>query len=312
MDGRQLAVFAAVARTNSFTRASIEIHLAQSAVSATIAALETDLGERLFVRSTRKVQLTDAGRALVPHATRVLDSLQAARDAVEGVRGGISGSLRIGYMTNVTLFDIPGLLGRFSNEFPAVGIHLTPSATGTAGLARELRRGELDLAFLAGGPIDHPGLQIEVLATAPVGLAVRASSPIAALTTMTLAETAAMRFIDFRPGFGNRTLTDKEFDRMQLRREVLVETADLIDAAALVRNGLGVAFLPQYLVEDDPLIRWIKISDANLELNVSLGTSRDRPLSAAATRLATQVRKEAASAHRPARSDTSIGPHQSS
>ena len=67
------------------------------------------------------------------------------------------------------------------------------------------------------------------------------------------------------------------------------------DAAALVRNGLGVAFLPRYLIEDDPLISWIEISDANLELSISLGTSRSRPLSAAANRLAAQVHDEAKS-----------------
>jgi DNA-binding transcriptional LysR family regulator len=292
MDGRQLAVFAAVANARSFTRASAEIHVAQSAVSATIAALETELGERLFDRSTRKVQLTAAGRALLPHAIAIVDAFQAARDAVDGVRGGLSGSIRIGYMTNVTLFDIPSLLGRFSTEYPAVSIHLTPSVTGTAGLAEGLRRGDLDLAFLAATPVDHPDLQIDVLATAPVGLAVMASSPLAALHSIELADTAGMRFIDFRAGFGNRTLADAEFARQRLRREVLIETADMNDAAALVRNGLGVAFLPRYVVDADPLIAWVEISDAHFELSMSLGTPRDRPLSAAAARLAAQVRDE--------------------
>jgi DNA-binding transcriptional LysR family regulator len=297
MDGRQLAVFAAVARTRSFTHTSVEIHLAQSAVSATIASLEADLGEKLFTRSTRKVELTAAGHALLPHALGIIESLQAARDAVDGVRGGLSGSIRIGYMTNVTHFNIPALLGRFSSEYPAVTIHLTSSATGTAGLVDELRKGDLDLAFLAASPGDHPDLRIDVLATAPVGLAVRTSSPHAAPHSLTLAETAGMRFIDFRVGFGNRTLTDSEFTRLQLRRDILIETTDLNDAAALVRNGLGVAFLPRYLVEEDPLISWIEISDVALTLNVSLGTSRERPLSAAATRLATQARNSATDSH---------------
>jgi DNA-binding transcriptional LysR family regulator len=294
MDGRQLGVFAAVARAKSFTRASAEIHVAQSAVSATVASLEVELGERLFDRTTRTVQLTEAGRALLPHAVAIVDAFQAARDAVDGVRGGISGSIRIGYMTNVTLFDIPALLGRFASEYPAVSIHLTPSATGTAGLAEELRRGDIDMAFFAATAENYPDLVVDVLATAPVGLAVSTSSPLAALRVVDLADTAGMRFIDFRPGFGNRTLADAEFARRQLRREVQIETADMNDAAALVRNGLGVAFLPRYLVVDDPGVTWIEIGDAHFELNVSLGTSRQRPLSAAAARLAMMVRNEAA------------------
>jgi DNA-binding transcriptional LysR family regulator len=294
MDGRQLGVFAAVARAKSFTRASAEIHVAQSAVSATVASLEVELGERLFDRTTRTVQLTEAGRALLPHAVAIVDAFQAARDAVDGVRGGISGSIRIGYMTNVTLFDIPALLGRFASEYPAVSIHLTPSVTGTAGLAEELRRGDIDMAFFAATAENYPDLVVDVLATAPVGLAVMTSSPLAALGVVDLADTAGMRFIDFRPGFGNRTLADAEFARRQLLREVHIETADMNDAAALVRNGLGVAFLPRYLVVDDPGVTWIEIGDAHFELNVSLGTSRHRPLSAAAARLAMMVRNEAA------------------
>ena len=140
MDRRQLEVFLAVARAGSFTRASAELHLVQSAVSATVASLESDLGERLFDRTTRRVRLTAAGQALLPRATAILDAFQAARDAVDAVRGGLSGSVRIGYMTNVTLFDIPRLLGRFNADHPAVTMHLSPSATGTSCTLRRRAR----------------------------------------------------------------------------------------------------------------------------------------------------------------------------
>ncbi|GLZ00208.1 LysR family transcriptional regulator [Actinoplanes sp. NBRC 103695] len=286
MERRQLEVFAAVARAGSFTRAAGELHLVQSAVSATVAALETDLGERLFDRTTRRVQLTAAGQALLPRATAILDSFQAARDAVDAVRGGLSGSVRIGYMTNVTLFDIPHLLGRFNADHPAVTMHLAPAATGTAGLAEGLRRGDLDLAFLAATPEDYPDLDVQVLASSALGLGVAARDPLAARTTIPLAGTAGLRFVDFRAGFANRTLVDAEFRRRGLWRDIRIETSDTNDTAALVRNGLGVAFLPRYLVEGDDSIHLIEIEDATLEMNVSVATVRDRTLSAAAQSLA--------------------------
>jgi DNA-binding transcriptional LysR family regulator len=286
MERRQLEVFVAVARAGSFTRAAGELHLVQSAVSATIAALETDLGERLFDRTTRRVQLTAAGQALLPRATAILDAFQAARDAVDGVRGGLSGSVRIGYMTNVTLFDIPRLLGRFNADHPAVTMHLAPAATGTAGLAEGLRRGDLDLAFLAATPEDYPDLDVHVLASSTLGLGVAADDPLAALDRMPLAGTAGLRFVDFRSGFANRTLVDAEFRRRGLRRDIRIETSDTNDTAALVRNGLGVGFLPRYLVEGDDTIHLIEIEDATLEMNVSVATARDRTLSAAAKSLA--------------------------
>jgi DNA-binding transcriptional LysR family regulator len=293
VDNRQLEVFAVVAREASFTRAAAELHLVQSAISATIAAIEADLGERLFDRTTRRVQLTAAGRALLPHATAILDAFRAARDAVEAVGGGLSGSIRIGYMTNVTLFDIPRLLGRFSDDHPDVTMRLVPAAAGTAGLADGLRGGDLDLAFLAATPEDYPDLRIEVLARSLLGLAVAASDPLAGRRCILLADTAALRFIDFHEGFANRTLVDAEFRRRGLRHEVQIETSDMNDAAALVRNGLGVGFLPKYLVDGDARVDWIEIEDAAFEICVSVATARGRMLSAAASRLAVLARGEA-------------------
>lgn len=291
MDNRQLEVFLAVAREGSFTRAASALRLAQSAVSATIAALEHDLGARLFDRTTRRVEPTSAGLALLPRATAILDAFQAARDAVDAVRGGLSGSIRIGYMTNVTLYDIPRLLGMFHVNHPGVTMHLAPAATGTAGLAEGLRRGDIDLAFLAADPRDYPDLRIDVLASSKLGLAVAAGHPLAGRDRITLAETAELRFVEFREGFANRTLVDAEFRRRGLWRDIQIETSDTIDTAALVRNGLGVGFIAKYLVEGDPSIHWIPLEDADFAMNVSIGTKKGRTLSAAAARLADLARE---------------------
>ena len=291
MDNRQLQVFASVAEKGSFTAAADKLYLVQSAVSATIAALEADLGERLFQRTTRWVQPTAAGRALLPHALAILDAFQAARDAVEAVAGGLSGSIRIGYMTNVTLFDIPHLLGRFSHDHPGVTMQLTASATGTAGLAEGLRRGDLDLAFLAATPPDYPDLNIDVLDTSPLGLAVPVGHPLAGRRHIALADTTALHFVEFTQGFGNRRLVDAEFRRRGLRRDVRIETSDTNDAAALVRNGLGVGFLPKYLVEDQVGIHWIAVPDADFDMSVSMATYPGRAPSAAASRLAAVARE---------------------
>ena len=291
MDNRQLEVFATVAREGSFTRAATRLHLVQSAVSATVAALEADLGERLFERTTRQVRPTAAGLALLPHATAILDAFRAARDAVEAVSGGLSGTIRIGYMTNVTLFDIPALLGRFSQDHPDVTMHLAPAATGTAGLAEGLRRGDLDVAFLSAVPGDYPELRIDVLASSPLGLAVPVGHPLAGRRDIQLADTAALRFVDFRAGFANRTLIDAEFRRRGLHRDVRLETSDTNDTAALVANGLGVGFLPRYLAEADDRLHWIALADADLRMPVSVATARDRVISAAASRLAEAARR---------------------
>ncbi|RKR75166.1 LysR family transcriptional regulator [Frondihabitans australicus] len=300
MDNRQLEVFVAVAREGGFTRAAERLHTVQSAVSATILALETDLGERLFDRTTRTVRLTGAGAALLPHAETILAAFTAARDAVESVSGGLSGAIRIGYMTNVTLFDIPALLGTFSADHPGVTLHLAPASRGTGGLVDALRGGDLDVAFLSAAPEQYPDLDISVLASSPVGLVVAAGDPLARRDRILLAETAGLRFVDFREGFGNRTVIDAELARRGLRRDVPIETSDINDLAALARNGLGAAFLPRYLVDGDPTLHWITVSDAAFEMPVSVATSRERPLSAAAGRLALLARDAATPSPSPA------------
>jgi DNA-binding transcriptional LysR family regulator len=290
VDNRQLEVFLAVAQQGSFTRAAASLHMVQSAASATIAALEADLREKLFDRTTRQVRLTAAGRALLPHATSIIDAFQAARDAVEAVGGGLSGSIRVGYMTNVTLFDIPRLLGRFTRDYPDVTIRLAPATFGTTGLVEQLREGDIDLAFIAAEPSDYPDLEISVLAGSPLVLGVATDHPLATRSSMKLAEMTGLRFVDFRKGFANRNLVDAEFQRRGLHREVQIESSDTSDTAALVRNGLGAGFLPRYLVENDPGVHSIDVEDAVFQMHVSVATARGRTLAAAATRLAELAR----------------------
>ena len=96
MELRQLEYFVAVAEECHFTRAANRLHVAQSGLSASIRLLERELGASLFLRSTRRVELTPAGRALLIEARRALSATDAAKDAVAAVQGLLRGSLAIG------------------------------------------------------------------------------------------------------------------------------------------------------------------------------------------------------------------------
>src|SRR5574341_701444 len=82
MELRHLAYFVAVAERLNFSRAAEELHVAQPAISQQIHVLEQELGEPLFERIGRRVQLTDAGHALLPHARQILSAVEAARNEV--------------------------------------------------------------------------------------------------------------------------------------------------------------------------------------------------------------------------------------
>src|SRR5579875_126563 len=174
MDLRRLESFVAVAEESSFTRAAARLHVVQSGVSAAVKTLERDLGAPLLDRTSKRVRLTDAGAALLPRARATLAAAQDAADAVDEVRGGLRGSVRIGTMTAVGLVDLPALLGRFHREHPDVSLHLSVAPSGSRGLVAALTEGTLDLAFVSLPGPPPAQLTLRDLGASPLDLLVPA------------------------------------------------------------------------------------------------------------------------------------------
>ena len=145
---RHLEYFLAVADNRSFTQAARKLHVVQSGVSATIKALERELGAELFARGPAGVTLTPAGQALRPRARATLDAARAAKDAVNATLGSVRGTVTVGILTSVSVIDLPTLLADLHARHPEVVVHLRAASAGSAGLARQLRDGDLDIAFL--------------------------------------------------------------------------------------------------------------------------------------------------------------------
>ena len=92
----QLEYFKAVARSLNFTRAAEECHVAQPAISQQIRALENELGFDLFIRSTKGVNLTDAGRVYYHETIGVLDALERSVKRARAIADGVAGTLTVG------------------------------------------------------------------------------------------------------------------------------------------------------------------------------------------------------------------------
>jgi DNA-binding transcriptional LysR family regulator len=287
MELRQLECFIAVAEESSFTRAAARLHVVQSAVSATIAALEGELHIRLLERTSRRVSLSDAGRALLPKARAALDAVRDARDAVDDVKGGVRGTLRIGTLSSLAVIDLPALLGRFHREHPAVSVQLATAAScgGSPGLVEALAEGRLDLAFVSipGSPLPGAhGAQWRDLTATPLDLVVPAGHRLADQSRVALGELAGEAFIDFPSGYGNRAVTDRAFAAAGLQRHVAIEITAIGSGADFVRNGLGVALLPRGSTESDDGLVALPVTGADLNWPISLATPGNRTSSAAA------------------------------
>jgi DNA-binding transcriptional LysR family regulator len=142
-----LRTFLAIVNTASFTRASRELHLSQSAVSRRVKELESTLGTPLFERLTGQVHLTPAGRMLVGQAEKILLHADEASRVLQEIETGAAGELRIGATVTAANYLFPGLLAVFRRRYPRVRLVLRPASSEK--LLAMVRRNELDIAAVS-------------------------------------------------------------------------------------------------------------------------------------------------------------------
>jgi DNA-binding transcriptional LysR family regulator len=243
MELRQLSHFLAVVEERHFTRAAARSHLTQSSLSSSIRALERELGSDLFVRSTRQVELTEAGRALLPAAKRTVAASEQARDAVAAVRGLVRGELAIGAIQALDRVDLPALLARFHRRHPLVGIRLQHA--GVASLVRQTADGELDLAIVD-LPLGPQGKRVRArkIGSESLQLATAADDPLARRTRVRLIDLAGRDFIEYRADSALRASIDRVCRAVGVRRRIVCEADTITDLVDLVALGVGVSLLP--------------------------------------------------------------------
>jgi DNA-binding transcriptional LysR family regulator len=284
MELRQLECFVAVAEESNFTRAAARLQVVQSAVSATIASLERELRTQLLQRTSRRVDLTDAGLVFLPKARAAIDAARDALEAIDEVKGGVRGTLRIGTMNSLGMIDLPTLLGRFHRGNPAVSVHLATAASGggSPGLIEALAEGRLDLAFVSlpgNPPVDA---DLRDLTSTPLDLVVPVGHPLASRADVPISELAGEAFVDFPRGYGNRAVTDLAFTAARVQRQVTIEITAIASGADFVRNGLGIALLPRGIAEPFDDIAAVPVTGADLSWPISLAVPAGRTPGAAA------------------------------
>lgn len=247
----QVEYFIAVAEALSFTRGAQRVNIVQSAVSAGIRLLEHDLGSDLFIRQGRSIRLTPAGEAMLPRARAILAEVQAARDAVDAVRGTVRGTVAVGTLAHSASVDVPQILRTVRRDYPGIVIKLRQTVQGTRTSLADVRSGALDLALVSVPEEAAPGLELYPLHTEGIVFVCPDTHHLAGRKRVSLAELADEPFIDFPEGWGNRTTVDAAFAAAGLNRTVHTEVVSFTMAIELVREGLGVAFLPASALQHD-------------------------------------------------------------
>src|SRR3954447_23973258 len=199
---RWLEAFVAVAEELHFGRAAARLQLAQSPLSQTIRRLERELGVTLFDRSTRSVALTPGGQALLPHAHRVFEELELARQATRAISGVLYGTVSIGFSGALNHLTLPPLTRAVRQRYPDVTLKLVGRVMTRDGV-EQVERGSLDLAFVA-LPLDpSPVVRTRLIAREPLGAALPVDHRLASAQAIDLADLADEGFITTPASLGS-------------------------------------------------------------------------------------------------------------
>jgi len=237
MDVADLRVVDAVARHGSMNKAANELNTVQSNVSARIRSLEEELGVALFQRSAKGVQVTPAGRRILPFAARLskllLDASSAARDD-----GQPRGVLEIGTLETTLAMRLPRLIAQFAKAYPDVRPVVRTGTT--CSLIQGVIDCKLEGAFVA-GPVNHPELHSEeafreelVLVTSP-----------ALQSLASIAGVENLKTVVFRIGCSYRQRLDTLLTSLGIVAPEPLEFGSIEAIIACVSAGVGISLLPR-------------------------------------------------------------------
>ncbi len=247
MDILNLQTFIAVADCGSFSRAANQLHLTQPAVSKRIGALESEIELRLFDRIGRQVSLTEAGRALLPRARRILLEVQDSRRALSRLNRSVLGPLRVGTSHHIGLHRLPPVLRDYTRRFPEV--HLDMHFMDSEQACQGVERGDLELGLVTLPPEPAPPLEIRPVWSDPMKIVVSAEHPLATAGAVGPRALAAYAAVLPEPGTFTRRVIDVAFEPFGVEPVARLATNYLETIRMLVSIGLGWSALPATMLD---------------------------------------------------------------
>lgn len=281
MDVRQLRYFLSVAKCRSFSRAAVELNVAQPALSHHVANLEAELGVKLFERSTKGVTPTECGETLMRHSETIIRQFSQAAQDVKITSAQPSGVVTIGLPTSISIGLTVPLLHEVESRYPAINLRIIENHSGY--LSEWVLAGRLDMAVLfdidADAPFDLKPLLQEQLyfVTAP-------GSFIDDRDTIDFSDLRGHRLVLTGSSHGLRHAIDRYSLTASLDIDVKTEVDSLVAIKQLVASGYGNSILPWCAIQDEcsrGTLRAARIEKPQIERKVYLAAARGWPRSRA-------------------------------
>ncbi|EEF26000.1 HTH-type transcriptional regulator xapR, putative [Ricinus communis] len=249
IDLKQLKYFLAVAEEKSFSRAAERLHISQPPLSQQIMKLESELGVKLFARTTRTFELTVAGKALMSEAADLLARMRMTIDTIRQIDRGEVGRLRVGIVGSAMWGPIPSLLEEFQTKFPRVT--WTLHEMGPTLQYEALRAKQVDVGFWREPRIDddvlkNDNLRQELCFREDVCVAINEHHPLAkqeAIELMDIAEEPMLTLALDKSSFPRYLM--QCCVQAGFQPTIAQEATEPQTLLAMVGAGLGVALMPE-------------------------------------------------------------------
>jgi DNA-binding transcriptional LysR family regulator len=254
----QLHIFYTAAERGSFSAAAQALHMTQPAVTMQVQALEEHFGTKLLVRSTKKLDLTEAGRWLLPQARKAVELMRETDERMTRFVEEMKGRLQFAASLTIGEYVLPGLLGAFMKRFPELSVNM--KVMNTSEIVEAIQHQGLDFGLIE-APCEAPGIHVEPVMDDELVLVSPAGHPFAERGEVELEEVLHERFVLREKGSGTRIVMEDELHKRGIadeRLQVFGEFGSTGAVKSAVEAGLGLSILSLWTIKHEAALGLMK------------------------------------------------------
>jgi len=248
LDIDRLRAFRAVATEKNFSRAAEKLFRTQSAVSQAIRLLEREVGETLFNRLGRTVELTPAGRILLEHVEDAFAAIERGRARIQALKELKEGELTVAASDTTTCYMLPKTLAAFRRRYPGVEVRILNRPSPVA--AEQVAAHDADIGIVT-LPIEHPKLHAESLQVREDVAICAAGHPLSRRKKAALADLLAFPLILLDRGSNTRSFIDRQIAAIGAASRIAMEVGSIEVIKKLVELDFGVSIVPRISVQQE-------------------------------------------------------------
>ncbi|MGG2199538.1 selenium metabolism-associated LysR family transcriptional regulator [Paenibacillus validus] len=257
----QLHIFYTVAEKGSFSHAAGALHMTQPAVTMQIQSLEDYFGTKLFVRSTKRVELTEAGRTLLPYAKKSIELIKETDVSMSKFTHMLEGRLHLGASLTVGEYILPRLLGPFGLEYPNISVSM--KVINTKQILEEVLNHQLTFGLVE-AEVKHSDLHTEAVLSDELKLILPKDHPLGDFDLVPVEELMKYPFVLREQGSGTRRVMEEELTRAGYDPSSLKIVMELGSTGAVksaVEAGLGISILSQSSLKHEAALGVLQVKD---------------------------------------------------